>query len=962
MDTPPTKLINPFVGLRAFEETEDYLFFGRGKEIDELLKKFNESRFLAVIGSSGSGKSSLVKSGMLPAIYSGFMSVGSNWRVALMQPGENPIGYLSAQLAKEGTLYNNTDAAVIPYESIIESRLRRSENGLIHVYTDAHLPPKENLLIVVDQFEELFRFSKYEKDNKLGKSDAMHFIQILLTAALQQEYPIYVLLTMRSDFLGDCAEFRGLPEAINNGQYLVPRMTRDEIREAVTGPVAVSGATISDRLVTRLLNDINNDTDQLPVLQHAMMRTWEAWYKRKELDKPIDFRDYEDIGTMKSALSQHADEAYDDVPAGKEKEVCELMFKALTDKGADLRGTRRPRSISDLCLLTSGNSDEVIGIVEIFRKTGRTFLMPPSGIELKKDSIIDISHESLMRVWERLVKWADEESRSSDIYLRLAESAMLKDLGQRGLLKDPELELALKWKDKNKPSEKWAEGFHADYARVMAYLDESRVEDLADKKAEAKLAEEKLIEEKKAAKRKLKNVIFGLLIFSLAGAFYSIQRLYVLRDLANANADSARIQSKIAQSQRDLAKRNADSARIQRDSAEFQRALAIRNADTARANAAEAQKLSELANANADTARANAAEAKKQTELAKWNENQTKIEKDKAYNNSLKNAASVYARLIREGPYAKKEIQDSAFDFKLVAFTEHLDSLGPLILKNIRNEYPDYKLLLEKLYYNNDLYEKIYTCLNFTSPNAKKVLFDMIPNSGKFSGDYDSSNPAFKKIQSSLKSSGKKLIKIIENKKDKLIFCSTNDNWIYVYSKGSDIPDNKIAMGAMATAIDYSSDNRIIYFGLESGDIGFIRYDKDKMNQPVFENTLNTPVTAVQYFTFLSGQGINKGMLKHFLLVAGKKSKVVVYELADKDPVPDRRLLGNSLPEKTLLDVVNAKFDAGKICIEVKSSRPGSMPSYYSWNPFTAEAFEVYKRYKKGSDYTTSYWLPTKNY
>ena len=151
--------------------------------------------------------------------------------------------------------------------------------------------------------------------------------------------------------LGDCAEFRGLPEAINLGQYLVPRMTREQIREAITMPVAVSMATITQRLVTRLLNDINNDTDQLPVMQHAMMRTWNTWYERKQLNTPIDFADYEQIGTMEKALSQHADEAYedltiegDDIRTVKLQRICELMFKALTDKAADVRVFADPKN------------------------------------------------------------------------------------------------------------------------------------------------------------------------------------------------------------------------------------------------------------------------------------------------------------------------------------------------------------------------------------------------------------------------------------------------------------------------------------------------------------------------------------------------------------------------------------------------------------------------------------------
>src|SRR5438552_136578 len=127
-------LINPFVGLRAFEENEDYLFFGRSAEINDLLKKFGESRFLSVIGSSGSGKSSLVKSGLLPAIYSGFLSPGTNWRVVVFRPGNDPIGNMSQELAREGVLYQNTAAAEIPYQPFIDATLRRSGGGLVQAY------------------------------------------------------------------------------------------------------------------------------------------------------------------------------------------------------------------------------------------------------------------------------------------------------------------------------------------------------------------------------------------------------------------------------------------------------------------------------------------------------------------------------------------------------------------------------------------------------------------------------------------------------------------------------------------------------------------------------------------------------------------------------------------------------------------------------------------------------------
>jgi energy-coupling factor transporter ATP-binding protein EcfA2 len=913
---------NPFVGLRAFEESEDYLFFGRTKEVDDLLKKFSENRFLAVIGSSGSGKSSLVKSGILPCIYGGFLKAGGNWRVALMQPGENPIGYLARQLAREGILYDRVAHSDLPYESIIESRLRRSENGLQHVYTDAHLPEGENLLIVVDQFEELFRFNRYEKENKFGKSDAMHFIQILLTASQQHDYPIYVLLTMRSDFLGDCAEFRGLPEAINKGQYLVPRMTRDEIREAITGPVAVSNATITPRLVTRLLNDINNDTDQLPILQHALMRTWDAWYKRDQHETPIDFEDYEKTGTMASALSQHADEAYNELTNEREQKICELMFKALTDTSADVRGIRRPRNITDLCIIAGASQKEIKKQVEVFRKLGRTFLMPPHGVELTDDTIIDISHESLMRIWRRLVKWTEEEARSGDLYRRLASSAVLKETGQRGLLKDPELSIALRWKAVNQPNNKWSEGFKADFEKTMTYLEESRVVDIEEKRINA---------QKEASRKRMIKTIFVLLGLLVIAGF----ALASFLNQKKLEAEQAKNDALRAQHVADSAKTEAYKALAKAD---FEQQKAAASEKVAAENAIKAALAADVATAQKDSAENQKRKADDLRILARYN--------------TYKNAPSEYARLIREGPVSRKEIQAEEFDSKLPAYTEHLDNLESLIDATHDAAAKDkYYKLKDRLYYNNDLYEKLYNCTAAVlDKDAKKKLFDKwVHYKEKFNGDFDSSNLLFQQVNRELQPLGKRINKIIESGTDHRILCATDDNWIYVFSNAGGLPrlENKIPMGTQVTALDYNAEKKIIYFGLWTGNIGYIRYNVDKRNQAVFENYLGSPVVAVQLF-----KSNVKGAEHTFLLAAARKSKAIVYKLDDAYLQPDKNLFGNELPEKKLGMLTNAQFDEAmqQVVIRGKSQKTGA-PVYYSWNPFTALVLDEYKKKRNGTDY-----------
>src|SRR5215469_11614835 len=227
------RLFNPFPGLRPFEPNEDHLFFGREKEIDELLRRLRSTRFIQVAGTSGSGKSSLFRSGLIPALESGFMvRAGSTWRVLIFRPGEDPIGNLASTLNSSDVL--GTDEKLASTNRVLlEATLRRGDLGLVNAVRQAHIPPVDNLLVVVDQFEELFRFRRSEHIEN-SRDEAVAFFKLLHQGTRQDHVPIYVVLTMRADFIGDCMEFPGLPEVINEGLYVVPRMTRDELRSAIT--------------------------------------------------------------------------------------------------------------------------------------------------------------------------------------------------------------------------------------------------------------------------------------------------------------------------------------------------------------------------------------------------------------------------------------------------------------------------------------------------------------------------------------------------------------------------------------------------------------------------------------------------------------------------------------------------------------------------------------------------------
>lgn len=588
---------NPFPGLRPFEEDEEHLFFGREKSVTELLARLRESRFLAVIGASGSGKSSLVKAGILPSLYRGFMAgVDSSWRVALFRPGDAPISSLAEALTKARIFYqgrDDDDEGNWDRCKMIEAALRRSDRGLIDIVKETRLPGYEKLLLVVDQFEELFRFNKLDRNIREERPEATTFVNLLLESLRQETLPIYIVLTMRSDFLGDCTEFMGLPEAINNGLYLIPRMTREEKRVAVTGPVAVGGAEMTSPLLARLLNDVGNKTDQLPILQHALMRTWEYWIKNRKHREPLDLPHYEDAGTMEKALDEHAEEAYVELKTQREQVICEKMFKLLTDTGKTGRAMRRPAKVEEIRRVADASEEEVINVINVFRQPGRTFLMPPGEVKLSGDSVIDISHESLMRIWDRLIQWVKEEAESAEFYVLLAKAAVRYQEDKTRLWGDPDLMLGLKWREENKPNAEWAQRYYdVSFERADGFLDASK------EQQDLELAE-KIREQKRKTRRK----IFRVMAIVVSIACVILAYLTVLALKSRRVADRRRVE--------------AEDARKMADSSASQAKESERRAIMAKNKATVAQKLADKNAKLAENAKKDALQKKEEAEKAK---------------------------------------------------------------------------------------------------------------------------------------------------------------------------------------------------------------------------------------------------------------------------------------------------------------------------------------------------------
>ena len=495
---------NPFPGLRPFTVEESHLYFGREKQGKTLLKLLHANQFTAVIGPSGSGKSSLVNCVVVPDFL--MLSQG-NGKVISFKPGSDP-------------LRNMVDAFIRVFPGKIGAMdnvdLLNGEKSL-EEWISEHEFRDHNFLLVIDQFEEIFRLHK-PADNRDNKAKASRFIDLIVGAVPTSGNKIRIIITVRSDFIGECSIYPELIHLINNSPYFIPQMNRDDFREAIMGPLKLSGVTIEGELLDRMLNEVDRESDQLPVFQHALMRTFNYWRLQNKRNKPLTAGDYEAAGTIRKALSDHADEAFHEL-SDSQKLICERLFKTITEKGQENIGIRRPATIGKIAGIVQCEVDDVIKVASKFRSEGRTFLTPYEPVKLLPDTIIDISHESMIWLWDRLRLWVDEEVSSVQVYRRLVEASALYQAGRAGLLKSPDLEHALDWKEKQKPNLPWANQYYPAYERSMLYLITS-------------VSERKREEENKLKQQKRRLMMPRLLAgFMSAVAIIAIGLLFWPRDL-----------------------------------------------------------------------------------------------------------------------------------------------------------------------------------------------------------------------------------------------------------------------------------------------------------------------------------------------------------------------------------------------------------------------------------------------
>lgn len=532
---------NPYQGLRPFQPSDWKYFCGRRTHVAEVMQRLYDNRLVAVVGLSGSGKSSLVRAGVIPQLRADRLkNTSSDWLVVMTTPGASPLDRLGQEFGNSVAEYcavkrteNQPDvrpaSEVEAWAETVVDVLKSGSSGLRTAIETAGLQARTRILLVIDQFEELFRYTR-----RNDKDDAESFVEQLLNVCkvpsnnaddVQEKevhIDVYVIITMRSEYMGDCARFVGLAEAVNLGVYLTPRLNPDQLRQAITMPAQKLGRTVDPKLVTRLLNDVANDQDQLPVLQHALMRCWRMG------SKIIGEEEYLAIGGS-NALDQHAEEIFlkklgmvrDDPDGSKGKrnqEIAEALFKRLTKAAiqegiaeGESDGRRDPATLQAIYSQAMFQPAEVRDVIDVFRDRDCAFLQPSKDVErelplpgdkpeLKLNEVmIDITHESLIRKWKRLGGdpgealdgWIHEEEKSADAYKQLVKASAeaqkakaQKSEVQKTEAQKPDVQKAGKRVLSRRDAElykgfephwntKWARRYDGDYEQALTYLHNS---------------------------------------------------------------------------------------------------------------------------------------------------------------------------------------------------------------------------------------------------------------------------------------------------------------------------------------------------------------------------------------------------------------------------------------------------------------------------------------------------------
>jgi WD40 repeat protein/serine/threonine protein kinase/DNA-binding XRE family transcriptional regulator len=393
---------NPFKGLRAFQESDAADFFGREALVQQLLARLGQggdlTRFLAVVGPSGSGKSSVVRAGLLPALRRGGLPGSERWFIAELQPGPHPFEEIEAALLRI--------AVRTPTASTVLAMLREDARGLLRA-TRLALPDDEavELVLVIDQFEELFTLVANEAERAL-------LLDSLVAATLDPRSRVRIVITLRADFVDRPLHYVDFGELLRQRNEFVLPLTPEELEQAVLGPSERAGLVVEPALLRTIAHEVAAQPGALPLLQYALTEL----FGRRD-GRLLTLAAYQALGGAAGALANRADALYDRLD-DHGREACRQLFLRLVTLGEGVEDTRRRTPVPMLAEEAQRGATEAV-LAAFGRERLLTFDRDP----ITRVPTVEVAHEALLRTWARLRGWLTSARESLRTQQQLALAA-----------------------------------------------------------------------------------------------------------------------------------------------------------------------------------------------------------------------------------------------------------------------------------------------------------------------------------------------------------------------------------------------------------------------------------------------------------------------------------------------------------------------------------------------------------
>jgi energy-coupling factor transporter ATP-binding protein EcfA2 len=595
--------LNPFVGLKPYTKKTSTFYFGREQEVENLLGVLQKNKFVTLSGATGAGKTSLINAGLIPRLKKGFVGqAGKDWAIASFRPGIEPLLNLSQALTASDVLKEDVKSSTTDRKYYSEIISNFGSLGIAEIYKRSEIFGKKNLLIIIDQLEDLYKYNRYF--NYTASNEDNTLMDLVYRTVTIKNTAIYFLICIETSYLTKFTFYNKLQEIISKSQYSIQNIDHSGIHQILENTFYKKNIHFDPIVLNLIIDTLKKEISYLPNLQFLLYKLYKKFIINGDEKSIISLADVEALGGIKQSIAKDFENLYESSSEIEQYSMANF-FKAILDT-QNLSSKVQYETISKISEHINISQSALSSKIRLFKKTFNelfdVFEPSISGIPIAENksfdskNILSLKYTEFLN-WERHFEWKKEEERDFEYFKSLSEDAIKKNKGEISYLKTPELESAIAWKEKEYHNKSWAKKYNLDFDKTINYINESEQDDIKIKKQKS----DQLARERKKDRRAKR----GAIIFSLVCSFVLVIGwfFYKKAEVEKIKAKEATKDALIQKASADLARQDAieatKEALIQKDSADLARQVAINakdfaliqkdNADKAKTSALEAK-------------------------------------------------------------------------------------------------------------------------------------------------------------------------------------------------------------------------------------------------------------------------------------------------------------------------------------------------------------------------------------